>query len=112
MIPVDDKSAVLKVKFSVGYVSKTFELRVRFKDMVPDSLVSFVGEGSDAQVVGTVSLKTGSRPGSTVLGYKIQIRPLSAIGRTAVTLLGRELVKSQTESFAGCVRAKLEARDP
>lgn len=106
--PVDDKSAVFTVKFSVGYISKTFQLKARFKEVVPESLVTFVGEGNDAEAVGTVALQKGASPGVTRLGTKLQIRPVSALGRTAVALLGKDLVKRQAEAFANCVKAKLE----
>lgn len=108
--PVDDRSAIFTVKFSVGYISKTFQLKARFKDVVPKSLVSFVGEGSDAEAVGTVGLRAGGSPGVTMLSTTLQIRPISALGRTAVALLGRDLVKRQAEAFASCVKSKLEAR--
>lgn len=106
--PLDEKSAAMRVKFSIGYVSKTFELRVRFKEMVPESQVTFVGEGSDAEAVGTVSFRVGARPGSSILGYRIQIRPRSTLGRTAVAMMGNDLVKGQADEFASCVRTKIE----
>jgi uncharacterized protein len=108
--PVDDKSAVFTVKFSVGYISKTFQLKAKFKDVVPESQVSFVGEGNDAEAVGTVGLREGASPGTTALKTTLQIRPISAMGRTAVALLGRDLVKRQAEQFANCVKSKLESK--
>jgi carbon monoxide dehydrogenase subunit G len=107
--PAQDGSAALKVKFAVGYISKTFELRARFKEVVPGSTVSFEASGSDADVNGTVSLRAGGQPGVTTIGYKVQIRPVSALGRTAVTLLGKDLSKRQAEAFALCVKTKLES---
>jgi uncharacterized protein len=106
--PIDDKSAIFTVKFSLGYISKTFQLKAKFKDVVPESLVSFVGEGSDAEAVGTVALREGGSHGVTLLSTRLQIRPISALGRTAVAMFGKDLVKKQADSFASCVAAKIE----
>ncbi len=106
---VDEKTAIFRVKVSVGYVSRTFELKTRFMEIVPETHVSFSGEGNDVETVGTVDLRPGNQPGVTSVRYKLQIRPVSTIGRTAVAMFGSDLVRKQAESFAHCVRAKLEA---
>jgi carbon monoxide dehydrogenase subunit G len=106
--PIDDKTAVFTVKVSVGYVSRTFELKARFVEIIPDSHMSFIGEGRDAEIMGTLDLRPGNQPGITSVRYSLQIRPVSTVGRTAVALLGRDLVRKQAESFANCVKAKLE----
>lgn len=111
MTPLDDGTAVFRVKVSVGYISKTFELKARLKDMVPGSRASFVGEGKDASVEGTIAIRPEGQPGGTTLGYSLQIRPLSAMGRAAMGMFGGDLVKKQAEAFATCVKAKLERAD-
>jgi len=106
--PNDDKTAVFTVKVSVGYVSRTFELKARFVELVPYSHMSFSGEGRDAEIMGTVDLRPGNQPGVTSVKYSLQIRPVSTVGRTAIAFLGRDLVRKQAESFANCAKAKLE----
>jgi carbon monoxide dehydrogenase subunit G len=106
--PVDDKTAVFAVKVSVGYVSKTFELKARFVEIIPESHVSFSGEGKDAEIVGTVDMRPSNQPGIISVRYSLQIRPVSTVGRTAVALFGGDLARKQAELFANCVKAKLE----
>jgi carbon monoxide dehydrogenase subunit G len=106
--PIDDKTAVFAVKVSVGYVSKTFELKARFVEVISESHLSFSGDGRDAEIVGTLDLRPGIQMGVTSVRYSLQIRPISAVGRTAVAFFGRDLVRKQAESFANCVKAKLE----
>ncbi|HEV2138201.1 MAG TPA: SRPBCC domain-containing protein [Nitrososphaerales archaeon] len=106
--PIDDKTAVFAVKVSVGYVSKTFEMKARFVEVISESHLSFSGDGRDAEIVGTLDLRPGSQMGVTSVRYSLQIRPVSAVGRTAAAFFGRDLVKKQAESFANCVKAKLE----
>jgi carbon monoxide dehydrogenase subunit G len=108
---LDENTALFKVKVSVGYISKTFELKARLKDMVPGSKASFVGEGRDAAVEGTIAIRSEGQSGGTNLGYSLQIRPLSPMGRAAMGMFGGDLVKKQAESFASCVKAKLERAD-
>ena len=103
-----DGAALLQVKLSVGYITRSFELKARFKEKVPESKVSFVGEGSDADVSGTVEMRAGESPGYTVVTTSIRIRPLSVLGRTAVSMFGADLVKKQADAFATCARSKLE----
>ncbi len=108
---LDEKTAIFRVKVSVGYVSRTFELKARFIQIVPRTHISFGGEGKDAEIVGTLDLSPGNQPGITSVQYSLQIRPVSTVGRTAVAMLGSDLVRKQAESFAHCVMAKLETPD-
>lgn len=109
--PIDEKSAVFRVKVSVGYVSRTFELKARFLQITPETHVSFRGEGKDAEIMGTVDIRPGNQPGITSVRYGLQVRPVSTVGRTAVAMLGGDLVRKQAESFANCVKTKLEAAE-
>jgi carbon monoxide dehydrogenase subunit G len=107
--PVDSTSANFKVKLKVGYISKTFELKAKLKNVKEKEELSFTAEGSDAEIVGHVSL---SSPQQGVVGvtYRIEIKAISVIGKTAVSMIGKDLVKKQAEEFASCVKRKLERR--
>jgi len=98
----------LKVKVTVGFISKAFELKVRLSEIKEPSSISFAGEGSDAEVLGEVRL-SGDGSGGTVVTYTVQIEPVSAMGRTAVGMFGQEFVNRQAEEFAKCVKQKLTA---
>jgi carbon monoxide dehydrogenase subunit G len=107
--PIDERTAIFRVKVSIGYISRTFELKVKFVEAVRDSHLSFSGGGSDAEIVGTVDMRPGNQPGVTSVRYRLQVRPVSTVGRAAVAMFGGDLVRDQAESFAHCVTAKLEA---
>lgn len=109
MTPLGDGTALFRVKVSVGYISKSYELKTKFKEIVPNTRISFVGEGKDAEVMGTVLVKPGSHPGSTALVCTLQIRPLSTVSRAAITMFGGDFVKKQADAFTSCIKAKLEA---
>ncbi len=102
-----DKSAVLRVKVSVGYISRTFELKARFTQAVPDSHVSFSGTGGDFEIFGTLDLRPDAQQGTVSVRYSLQVRAVSALGRTAMAMFGKDLVKKQADSFAECVERKL-----
>jgi len=39
--------------------------------------------------------------------YRIEIRPVSVTGKTAIAMIGKDLVKKQATEFALCVKSKL-----
>jgi carbon monoxide dehydrogenase subunit G len=104
--PVDDRNALFKIKFKVGYLSKTFELKAKIVEITPPTFMKFTGSGQDAEIAGRLELTPlESRTG---IKYTIEIVPISATGKTALTLLGKETVRKQTVEFASCVKAVLE----
>lgn len=106
--PIDFRSAIFKVRVKVGYISKAFELKARLLDLRPGEHLSFIGEGSDAEIKGIVDLNPKEQDASTLVKYSIEIRPISVTGKTAISMIGRELVKKQASEFATCVKKKLE----
>ena len=105
--PIDLTSADFRVKLRVGYISKTLELRARIKESNAPSHFSFVASGSDAEIMGAIDLISNS-PKTTKLSYHIEITPISVTGKTAMAMMGKELVKKQASEFASCVKSKLE----
>jgi carbon monoxide dehydrogenase subunit G len=103
---IDSNTAIFRIKLKVGYLSRTFEIKARLKDVFPPDRVTFFGEGSDAEVTGNLELKDQSAGVS--VKYRIEIRPVSVIGKTAIAMIGKDLVKKQASEFASCVKAKLE----
>lgn len=106
--PIDVKTASFKVKVKVGYISKTFELKAKLKDIRPSEHLSFTAEGSDAEITGLVDLSSG-QDGNVGIRYNIEIRATSVTGKTALAMVGKDLVKKQAEEFAYCVKRKLES---
>lgn len=104
--PIDDKNALFKIKFKVGYLSKTFELKAKIVEITPPTLMKFTGSGQDAEIAGRLELTPLET--RTCIKYTIEIVPISATGKTALTLLGKETVRKQTSEFASCVKAVLE----
>ncbi len=101
--PIDDKNALFKIKFKVGYLSKTFELKAKIVEITPPTLMKFTGSGQDAEIAGRLELTPLET--RTCIKYTIEIVPISATGKTALTLLGKETVRKQTSEFASCVKA-------
>ncbi len=105
--PIDDQTASFRVKLKVGYISRTFELKARFKEIQPRTHLSFVAEGSDAEILGGLDILPTSSV-STVVKYRLEIKAISVIGKTAIGMVGRDLVRNQATQFAACVKSKLE----
>ncbi len=103
---IDESSAVFKVKLKVGYLSKTFELKAKIVEKIEGTRMKFTGEGQDAEVTGTVDLVSFSD--KTKIRYNVEIKPISVTGKTAVTIIGKDLVKKQASEFASCVKSRLE----
>jgi len=103
---IDGSSAIFKVKLKVGYLSKTFELKARVIEKIEGTRMKFTGEGRDAEVTGSVDLSVYSN--KTKIRYGVEIKPISVTGKTAVTMLGKDLVKKQASEFAACVKSRLE----
>ena len=104
---MDASTVVFKVRLKVGYLSKSFELKARLKDFKPPTHISFVGHGSDAEITGNLDIRSISDTSSEV-SYSIEIRSISVTGKTAIAMIGNDLVKKQATQFAGCVKKKLE----
>jgi carbon monoxide dehydrogenase subunit G len=105
--PIDSSSAKFKVKLKVGYISKTFELKAKLVIIKANEELSFTAESSDAEVNGRVYLSNENNE-MTRVRYDLQIKPISAIGRTAISMIGKDLVSKQASEFALCVKKKLE----
>jgi carbon monoxide dehydrogenase subunit G len=106
--PIDEATAFFKIKFKVGYLSKTFELRAKVLEKTAPTLMRFAGSGQDAEIAGKLELTHQDEANYTSIKYSIEIVPISATGKTALTLLGKETVRKQTREFASCVKAVLE----
>jgi carbon monoxide dehydrogenase subunit G len=109
--PINETTAFFKIKFKVGYLSKTFELKARILEKTPPTLMRFAGSGQDAEIGGKIELSRQDGANHTSIKYSIEIVPISATGKTALTLLGKETVRKQTSEFAVCVKKVLEKRE-
>jgi carbon monoxide dehydrogenase subunit G len=103
---IDSNSANFKVKLRIGYISKTLELKAKIKESHAPDHFSFVAEGTDAEISGTIDLVSIYQ--HTKLTYRVDIVPISVTGKTAMAMMGKDLVKKQSAEFASCVKAKLE----
>jgi len=108
--PIDQVSAIFKIKLKVGYLSKTFELKAKVVELTEPSHIAFTAEGTDAEIDGDLGFHRIS-PDKTGVRYTIEIRPISITGKTAVTMIGKDLVKQQASEFATCVKNKLQVRN-
>jgi carbon monoxide dehydrogenase subunit G len=106
---IDQVSAIFKIKLKVGYLSKTFELKAKVIDRSEPTHIAFTAEGTDAEITGDLQILQLSRE-KTDVKYVIEIRPISITGKTAVTMIGKDLVKQQASEFAACVKSKLETK--
>lgn len=105
---IDETTALFKIKFKVGYLSKTFELKARISERIPIVHLKFTASGQDAEIAGSLELSDDERgSGSTIIKYSVGISAVSATGKTALAMLGRETVRRQTSEFASCVKAML-----
>jgi carbon monoxide dehydrogenase subunit G len=107
--PIDESSATFKIKLKVGYLSKTFELRAKVSEKAAPSHIAFTAEGADAEITGDLQISEIAVD-KTGVNYTIEIRPISITGRTAVTMMGKDLVKQQAREFASCVKSRLEEK--
>ena len=105
---IDDKSASFKVKLKVGYLSRSFDLTAKITKAVPMSEISFGGEGSDAEISGSLSFSPTAQSSSTSVKYLVEIRPVSVAGKTAAAMIGKDVARKQASEFAACVKAKLD----
>lgn len=75
--------------------------------------MSFSAEGSDAEIKGIVDLisEGAGRKDfeNTIVKYNIEIKPISVTGKTAISMIGKDLVRKQASEFATCVKSKLES---
>ena len=105
---IDSNTANFKVKLRVGYISRTLDLRAKILQARAPNHFAFMGQGVDAEISGAIDLSPQGM--QTRLTYKIEIVPISVTGKTAVTMMGKDLVKKQAREFAACVRSKLEEK--
>jgi carbon monoxide dehydrogenase subunit G len=109
---IDSNSAVFKVKVKIGYISRTFDLRAKLLEQKPPDFLTFTAEGQDAEIKGTVRLsfdRTVEGKSATTVNYSIEIRPISVMGKTAISMIGKDFVKKQASEFAICVKNTLES---
>jgi carbon monoxide dehydrogenase subunit G len=104
---LEQNRAIFRVKVKVGYISKMFEMRAKLKEIRANEHVSFGAEGTDAEINGEVDFLPAEN-NQVKISYTITIKPLSLTGRTAVSMLGKDLVKKQASEFASCVKQRLE----
>ncbi len=112
---IDDQSAILKIKLKVGYVSKIFEAKVKLRNSNPPSYIEFFGEGSDGEILGKVSLSSSSSSSSdsaqsTFVKYELSVKANSPLGKAALSMIGKDLIRKQTTEFAKCVKSSLQPR--
>jgi carbon monoxide dehydrogenase subunit G len=105
--PIDSLNANFRVKLKIGYISRTFDLRAKLRDLKLNQELSFSAIGPDAEVSGRLTFIEKEK-GTTQVTYVIQIKPISVMGKTAISLLGQDLVQNQASDFASCVKQKLE----
>lgn len=98
---VQPRKALFKIKLKVGYISKTITMDVSVTDSKPPQQLVFKGASDDARIVGRLDLvENGS---ATQLRYSLSIEATSALARTAITFMGKDFVRTQTQLFAECV---------
>ncbi len=108
--PTDNASAHFKVKVKVGYLAKTFQMKAKLKDVLVPTHIGFSADGPDAEISGDLDISaTAGIEDRTSVKYRIEIRPISVIGKTAITMMGKDLVKQQASEFSLCVKARLES---
>jgi carbon monoxide dehydrogenase subunit G len=105
---LDSDNAIFKVKVRVGYVSRTFEMKARLVRRQKPSEIVFEAEGSDGKINGEITIDAPVA-NSTRIKYALEISAASVIGRTALSMMGKELIRKQTREFASCVESKLNA---
>ena len=101
-----DGEAELTIKMKIGYISKTFRMRTKITERKAPEYLAFVAKGDDAELSGTLELES-SQKDKVLVTYKVLVTPRSALGKMATSLMGDDLVKKQTESFAKSVRERL-----
>ena len=106
---LDDMTAEFRVKLKVGYLSKTFEMKGRLKEVRAPSHLNFTADGPDAEISGNLDLDRAGPGSHTNVNYRIQIKAISVLGKTAVTMMGKDLVKKQASEFSLCVKSRLES---
>lgn len=110
MEPIDQTTATFKVKVKVGYLSKTFDMKARYREMNEPSRLTFSADGPDAEISGIITINAKQEdPGVSLVKYRIEIRPISVTGKTAVAMIGKDLVKKQSGEFAECVKTRLKS---
>lgn len=110
MEPIDQTAATFKVKVKIGYLSKTFDMKARYREMNEPFRLTFSADGPDAEISGTIDIATKQDdPGASLIKYKIEIRPVSVTGKTAVAMIGKDLVKKQSSEFAECVKTRIKS---
>ena len=75
--------------------------------MIPQSHIAFSAVVRDTEVVGVVDMQPANELGVVEVRYRIQVRPISTLGRTAVAVFGRDIVRRQADEFAHCVKNKV-----
>lgn len=96
----------LRVKLKVGYIAKTFRMKTKVTAASAPTYLTFAGKSEDAEISGRLDFKAPSNQ-MTEVTYHITIRPLSALARTATTMIGNELVEKQANEFAECIKKQL-----
>jgi carbon monoxide dehydrogenase subunit G len=104
---IDDLSALFKVKVKIGYVSKTFEMKAVVIDTEPLRRLSFRAEGKDAEIHGSLLVEPLENS-EVKISYQIKLIPISMIAKTAVSMMGKDIVNKQASEFASCLRSRLE----
>lgn len=104
---IDETTALFRIKFKVGYLSKTFELKAKILEKITGEHLKFSASGQDAEIAGVIELQNVDPEKSTNVKYSIEISAVSATGKTALALLGKETVRKQTSEFAACVKTNV-----
>ena len=95
----------LKIKIKIGYISKSLVVDVSLVESKEEELLTFKGTSEDARILGSLSFQDSGD--ETILKYSLSVEAASAMGRTALTLMGKDFVRKQTELFVGCVQKRI-----
>jgi carbon monoxide dehydrogenase subunit G len=99
--------AEVHVKIKVGYIGKTFRMRVRTTEAAPLRALTFLGHGEDGELTGELRLEPTK--GKTRVACRLSLRPTSTLGRTATALMGKAFMRHQAQQFAKCLAQVIRA---
>jgi carbon monoxide dehydrogenase subunit G len=94
-------AAEVQVKVKVGYIAKTFRMRVHTTEAAPLRALTFLGHSEDGDLTG--ELKLEPTKGKTRVVCRLSLRPISTLGRTATGLMGKKFIRLQAQQFAKCL---------
>ena len=103
-----ESEAIIRMKFKIGFIRKTVDMKSKVIARDPRKNVTFESESTDVRVRGSLNLLEVD-PNQTQLSYELDVTPLSAIAHTAVSLIGDGMIQDITVAFADRLKTKIES---